>query len=126
MTTAIALQPSLLPSGIRHNPTIYPYPTNAVKKEKSSIRSKPMIDTAGPTVARARAQRDRPCDACRKRKARCLMNERQSSCVACGFHGQECTFVQEPRPRKRKVESEGQDGDVAKKRYKRPYPGKTG
>ena len=119
MTTAIAIQPSLLPSGLRHSPgpTIYPYP-QAVRKDKSSIRPKPMISAAGPAVARV--QRDRPCDACRKRKARCLMNEQQSSCVTCGFHGQDCTFVQDPQPRKRKVESEGQEGDIAKKRYIRP------
>ena len=121
MTIAIAIQPSLLPSSLRYSPTLYPYP-KAVRKEKSSIRPKPMVSAAGPIVTRP--QRDRPCDACRKRKARCLMNEQQSSCVACGFHGQECTFVQDPQPRKRKVESEGQDGgDTAKKRYKRLSPG---
>lgn len=117
MTTAIAIQPSLLPPSLRHSPTIYPYP-KAVRKEKSSIRPNPMTGTAGPAVARA--QKDRPCDACRKRKARCLMNEQQSSCVACGSHGQDCTFVQDAQPRKRKAESEGQDADVVKKRYKCP------
>lgn len=74
--------------------------------------------TNGP-VSNIRAKRDRPCDACRRRKSRCVIHEGAALCVLCEFHKQECTFVQSPLPRKRKVV----DGDKkdspnnTKKRY---------
>ncbi|KAI9876307.1 MAG: Fungal specific transcription factor [Pleopsidium flavum] len=113
MTTAIAIQPSVLPSGIGHISTTYSYPKLA-RKVKSSIRPEPMISTGDTAIARV--QKERPCDACRKRKTRCVIHERQSSCTACGYHGQECTFLQSSQPRKRRLESGGQDGGNVKKR----------
>ncbi|KAF2281222.1 uncharacterized protein EI97DRAFT_367223 [Westerdykella ornata] len=52
-------------------------------------------------------RRERPCDACRRRKSRCVINEGRKLCVLCEFHKQECTFVQSPLPRKRKVVDDG-------------------
>lgn len=64
-----------------------------------------------------RSRKERPCDACRRRKSRCVVNEGQASCVLCQFHTQECTFVQSPQPRKRKLNTEGKEEPVAKRRY---------
>ncbi|KAF2013546.1 hypothetical protein BU24DRAFT_349544 [Aaosphaeria arxii CBS 175.79] len=63
---------------------------------------KPVSNTVGP-VANIRTRRERPCDACRRRKSRCVIHEGAVLCVLCEFHKQECTFVQSPLPRKRKV-----------------------
>ncbi|KAG9237990.1 fungal-specific transcription factor domain-containing protein [Amylocarpus encephaloides] len=51
-------------------------------------------------------RRDRPCDACRKRKSRCVLEDNSPVCVLCRFHNQNCTFLQEPLSRKRKVPQE--------------------
>jgi len=64
-----------------------------------------------------RTRRDRPCDACRRRKSKCVIHEGQGSCVLCQFHNQECTFVQSPQPRKRKLNAEGKEESLAKRRY---------
>lgn len=71
-----------------------------------------------------RGRRDRPCDACRRRKSRCVMNEGAEICVLCQFHSQECTFVQSPQPRKRRLAStsaQGSEEQVVKKRYVARY-----
>lgn len=53
-----------------------------------------------------------------------MIHEGAALCVLCEFHKQECTFVQSPLPRKRKVV----DGDkkdspnVSKKRYVKASP----
>ncbi|KAG8527190.1 uncharacterized protein KY384_008620 [Bacidia gigantensis] len=57
---------------------------------------------------RRRDRKDRPCDACRRRKSKCVINEGQTVCAACAMHGQKCTYVEDPRPRKRRVDTEGQ------------------
>lgn len=64
-----------------------------------------------------RTRKDRPCDACRRRKSKCVIHEGQASCVLCQFHTQECTFVQSPQPRKRKLNAEGKEESLAKRRY---------
>lgn len=46
---------------------------------------------------------DRPCDACRRRKSRCVFNPDSTTCVLCDFHKQNCTFEEQPAPRKRKA-----------------------
>ena len=46
--------------------------------------------------------RSRPCDACRRRKSRCVLNEGAVKCVLCEFHAQDCTFIEEIPPRKRR------------------------
>ncbi|KAF2650275.1 hypothetical protein K491DRAFT_143673 [Lophiostoma macrostomum CBS 122681] len=51
----------------------------------------------------------RPCDSCRRRKSRCELIDGATPCVLCRFHRQECTFVEEPQPRKRKAASLSED-----------------
>ncbi|KAI5267436.1 hypothetical protein E4T47_08067 [Aureobasidium subglaciale] len=51
------------------------------------------------------ARRTRPCDACRKRKTKCHTEDSERVCVLCRFHGQSCTYEQNPRPRRRTVSS---------------------
>lgn len=55
-----------------------------------------------------RSSRHRPCDACRRRKSRCVLKEGAVKCVLCEFHGQECTFMEKIPPRKRRRAS-GED-----------------
>ncbi|TVY48583.1 Transcriptional activator protein [Lachnellula occidentalis] len=72
---------------------------------------------SGDSGMNVRSRKERPCDACRRRKSRCVINEGQAICVLCQFHTQECTFVQSPQPRKRKLNIEGgKEESVANKR----------
>lgn len=50
-----------------------------------------------------RSRRERPCDGCRKRKSKCVLQEARR-CVLCEFHKQDCTFLEEAQPRKRKAD----------------------
>ncbi|KAG9804434.1 hypothetical protein KCU77_g22766, partial [Aureobasidium melanogenum] len=54
----------------------------------------------------ARSTKERPCDACRRRKTRCVKEKGETKCVLCKFHSQECTYLHEPvaRTRKRKLQ----------------------
>ncbi|KAL8937192.1 MAG: hypothetical protein Q9216_004549 [Gyalolechia sp. 2 TL-2023] len=64
-----------------------------------------------------RGKRERPCDACRKRKSKCVMNEGASgTCAACSIHNQKCTFVEDPQPRKRRLDHDGKEVDSSKRR----------
>ncbi|KAI4186200.1 MAG: hypothetical protein LQ348_004253 [Seirophora lacunosa] len=64
-----------------------------------------------------RGKRERPCDACRKRKSKCVMNEGTSgTCAACAIHKQQCTFVEDPQPRKRRLDHDGKEVDSSKRR----------
>lgn len=45
--------------------------------------------------------RGRPCDVCRKRKLKCVKESGQPKCVLCQFHMRDCTYVDEPRRRRR-------------------------
>ena len=67
--------------------------------------------------ANRRPRRDRPCDACRRRKSKCVVNPRAILCVLCDFYKQQCTFVQDPQPRKRKGPTSPSNLKEAKKRY---------
>jgi len=106
MSTAVALQ-SPMP-----RPTPVPIAAAKPRKQKPSpgkdnlVSIKPISSTVGP-VANIRTRRERPCDACRRRKSRCVIQEGAVLCVLCDFHKQECTFVQSPLPRKRKVVDDG-------------------
>ncbi|KAH6671678.1 transcriptional regulatory protein [Halenospora varia] len=63
-------------------------------------------------------RKERPCDACRKRKSRCVLDEDSPVCVLCRFHNQDCTFVQNPQSRKRKVPSDAvEELDGPKRRH---------
>ncbi|KAL9035969.1 MAG: hypothetical protein Q9214_006343 [Letrouitia sp. 1 TL-2023] len=58
----------------------------------------------------------RPCDACRKRKSRCVLGEDATVCVLCRFHSQKCTFVEVPQPRKRKLSLDEEESEANTKR----------
>ncbi|KAF2224242.1 fungal-specific transcription factor domain-containing protein [Elsinoe ampelina] len=69
----------------------------------------------GPTTADGkRIRTERPCDGCRRRKSKCVIQDTGTPCVLCKFHKQECTFVEGPLPRKRKVEEPLTDGTPSK------------
>src|ERR1700753_1930249 len=62
---------------------------------------------AAPAKAGTAARRPRrPCDACRKRKSRCEMQEGELACVLCKFHHQTCSFNENPQPRKKRKGSD--------------------
>jgi hypothetical protein len=90
-----------------------PSPPRRHPSEKHHLQSLPSGSAAGAI----RSRRDRPCDACRRRKSRCQVKEGSSLCVLCEFHRQDCTFLQDPQPRKRKATLPGDGGELnAKKR----------
>ena len=70
--------------------------------------------TRGPPSSRWRLER--ACDACRKRKARCTVNEGTPRCTFCESRDRPCTFEAESGPRKRKSISNGADEHAHKKR----------
>ncbi|KAH0558404.1 hypothetical protein GP486_004939 [Trichoglossum hirsutum] len=77
----------------------------------------PSTTTQGPAEPlNTRTRRDRPCDACRRRKSRCVIHEGAEVCVLCEFHKQECTFVQSPQPRKRRLNGDAREEDTSKRR----------
>ncbi|CUS10523.1 unnamed protein product, partial [Tuber aestivum] len=97
-------------SGIKAKPATLSVNTSAANGD-GAMAPAPANGTKG--------RRDRPCDACRRRKSRCVMNEGAEICVLCQFHSQECTFVQSPQPRKRRLASSNmssEDQVVTKKR----------
>jgi hypothetical protein len=80
----------------------------------SSIRS--LIEGSLPNT---RSRKDRPCDACRRRKSKCVIHEGETACVLCKFHTQDCTFLENPQPRKRKQNptEAAKEDEAAKRRY---------
>ncbi|PWN31434.1 uncharacterized protein FA14DRAFT_158677 [Meira miltonrushii] len=63
------------------------------------------------THARAyRSRKDRPCDSCRKRKSRCIIEETGQDCQSCRMNNRNCTFEMSPTPRSRPIKNE--DGVV--------------
>ncbi|KAK6541220.1 Fungal specific transcription factor [Orbilia ellipsospora] len=77
---------------------------NPGRKSPSAAPPPPSAQpTSATTSTTTRSRKDRPCDACRRRKSRCVMNEDSSICVLCQFHKQDCTFLQSPQPRKRRL-----------------------
>ncbi|MCJ1313057.1 hypothetical protein MMC25_006733 [Agyrium rufum] len=63
-----------------------------------------------------RGRRERPCDACRRRKSKCVVTDGRNPCAACAIHNQECTYVEDPQPRKRKVEGQNSEENSGKRR----------
>lgn len=45
---------------------------------------------------------DRPCDTCRRRKSKCVIKPGHAICILCEFHGQSCTFEEQPAPRSKR------------------------
>ncbi|QIW95419.1 hypothetical protein AMS68_000937 [Peltaster fructicola] len=61
-----------------------------------------------------RGRRERPCDGCRRRKSKCVQQENRK-CVLCEFHKQDCTFIENAQPRKRKLEEPSKKESPAKR-----------
>lgn len=120
-TTPIAPANSNPPSTTAPTPQITP-PTPVIisaspKKQSQSSRKRAKF---APGIGQ-KARKERPCDACRRRKSRCVTNDGADKCVLCQFHSQECTFLQSPQPRKRPLRdagstnSDGGGGNVKKR-----------
>lgn len=56
-----------------------------------------------------------PCEACLHRRSDCVMGEDEESCVACLVAGTECSLIDSPLPRKRKLNGD-LDGSSSKRR----------
>ena len=73
--------------------------------------SLPQLDTVDRMTG---TKRTRPCDTCRRRKTKCYTDEKESACVLCKFHGQQCTYerssgyTSRKRPASQSVRSDGQ------------------
>ncbi|KAJ4377415.1 Fungal specific transcription factor [Neocucurbitaria cava] len=75
-----------------------------------------------PNGAKIRARR--PCDPCRRRKSRCEVVGGSPPCLLCRFHRQDCTFNDDPQPRKRRAVT--LDGDSAPaKQFQAPHAAET-
>ncbi|KAK9367293.1 transcriptional activator protein DAL81 [Lipomyces kononenkoae] len=66
--------------------------------------------------------RERPCDACRKRKVRCLLTEESATCVLCKSRSLECTFLQDPPRKRKRPEAEGSNHRLANPRNQTKIP----
>jgi hypothetical protein len=90
--------------------SVAPVPVPWTQPDSSAIHEA-MQEQPEPAIepVNIRTRRDRPCDACRRRKSRCVIHESQDACVLCQFHHQDCTFKEEPLPRKKRANSDAQD-----------------
>lgn len=114
MTAAVAYHPVLLPARV---PVSMASPNPSIHRSMEGLPSKAKSTQTGKDAKVVRGRRERPCDACRKRKSKCVTNEGQKNvCAACGVHGQECTYIEDPQPRKRRLEGDGKEVDLSKRR----------
>lgn len=114
MTAAVAYHPVLLPAGV---PVSMASPNPSMHRSMEGRPPKAKSTQSGKDAKVVRGRRERPCDACRKRKSKCVTNEGQKNvCAACGVHGQECTYIEDPQPRKRRLEGDGKEVDLSKRR----------
>lgn len=116
MSTPIAI-PRTAPIPIAAKPNLPKSDTSGKDSIRPKTTSSSMRTFIDGDLPNTRTRKDRPCDACRRRKSKCVIHEGQVSCVLCKFHKQDCTFVQSPQPRKRKLVSEGKEDSAAKRRY---------
>ncbi|OCL11845.1 hypothetical protein AOQ84DRAFT_175849 [Glonium stellatum] len=114
MTTAVAIQPAMPRPTPVPIAAARPRTKRSLSGKENLVQVKP-VSSVGP-VANIRTRRERPCDACRRRKSRCVIHEGAVLCVLCEFHKQECTFVQSPQPRKRKITGDGKKDDSNQKK----------
>ncbi|EME79032.1 uncharacterized protein MYCFIDRAFT_156359 [Pseudocercospora fijiensis CIRAD86] len=95
-----------------------PRPTAAWSPPKhvgEGKENRPALKLLQPSSSsQARSKRERPCDACRRRKSKCVLQEGRR-CVLCEFHKQECTFVENAQPRKRKAHDASKADHAMKK-----------
>ena len=88
-------------------------PQKHIMEAKENRPALKQLQQASPAI---RPRRERPCDGCRKRKSKCVLQESRK-CVLCEFHKQDCTFVEQAQPRKRKLISiDGSENQRAPKR----------
>jgi hypothetical protein len=130
---AVAIQPAItrpmstghvpIASAAACSPAFRRHPASSPKEElhvqaqsQQSQPLKPTVVVPTSTLSTIRSRRERPCDACRRRKSRCVIKEGLTICVLCEFHKQDCTFVQEPQPRKRKVPQPNDTKDTNSKK----------
>lgn len=74
--------------------------------------NRPALKQLQQTTPAVRSRKERPCDGCRRRKSKCVLQDSRR-CVLCDFHKQECTFVEKAQPRKRKLDDDSTtDGSV--------------
>ncbi|KAI9741070.1 MAG: Fungal specific transcription factor [Cirrosporium novae-zelandiae] len=105
MAAAITLQPPFIhPRPVPIAPSPAPHARPAISQQNMA-RSKSISARGEPQNIRAR--RDRPCDCCRRRRSRCVIHEGNARCLSCQTHDWDCTFVESPQPRKRKLDGEG-------------------
>lgn len=50
-----------------------------------------------------------PCEACHRRRLDCVMSDEEEGCVACNVNGMECSLIESPPPRKRKLDGDAED-----------------
>ncbi|KAL8919163.1 MAG: hypothetical protein Q9208_006923 [Pyrenodesmia sp. 3 TL-2023] len=113
MAAAIASQPTLVSS----TPSAPKASTPSSQRSDQTSASKSKRAASAKDGKTPRGKRERPCDACRKRKSKCVMNEGSSgTCAACAIHNQQCTFVEDPQPRKRRMDHDGKEVDSSKRR----------
>ncbi len=55
-----------------------------------------------------------PCEACQRRKVKCVMGDDDDSCISCQVNSVDCSLVDSPQSRKRKL-----NGDHEENRSKR-------
>ncbi|TGO11214.1 hypothetical protein BTUL_0115g00340 [Botrytis tulipae] len=116
-TSIARTAPIAIASKKPHLDTILDTPNNSSNGRDISSLSTSMSSVASMDLGNnMRSRKDRPCDACRRRKSRCVINEGQSTCVLCQFHSQDCTFLSSPQPRKRKLNMDGKEESIAKRR----------
>lgn len=70
-------------------------------------------------------RKDRPCDACRRRKTRCVTQEGSLTCGFCKLHSKDCTFLEKPTPRKRKAKDESSGERSKQARHIQASPRRT-
>ncbi|KAL6706560.1 Fungal specific transcription factor [Coniothyrium glycines] len=64
----------------------------------------------------------RPCDTCRRRKSRCEVIDDELPCLLCRFHRQECTFKEEPQPRKRRATAGVEESGISSRVQSQHFP----
>ncbi|KAK5112521.1 hypothetical protein LTR62_004278 [Meristemomyces frigidus] len=87
--------PPLLPPHVAGWTAPMPFMDN--KDKRPALR---LLQQSSPA---ARTKKERPCDGCRRRKSKCVLQD-AGRCVLCEFHKQDCTFIEKAQPRKRKLD----------------------
>ncbi|KAF2164493.1 hypothetical protein M409DRAFT_67978 [Zasmidium cellare ATCC 36951] len=119
MATAMAVPP-LAPRPSPRPIAAWTPPKHHMEGKENRPALKQLQQTAQPN----RPRRERPCDGCRRRKSKCVLQE-SKKCVLCEFHKQDCTFVENAQPRKRKADDGMKSDSPAKKSpavTQRPLP----